>query len=321
MALLGAVLTLGAGCSPQPMVSDALGLRGPYLFYGFDAVARPGVPADVVVRLQKGAYMNDQEGRLVRVVRDGAFVAQAYTDEEGFATMTFTPPRPGDYRLTASVVAGRLEGQRPEDAEILVACRDPNESFVVVDIDKTLVASSFDDVLAGDAKAMPGSVRVLRRLAEKHSILYLTLRPDYFGPKTKQWLAEKGNPRAPLWVSEFHGLLEGNKDYRVERLRRFRRRFPKTDVGIGDKLSSMDAYLANGMAGVLILHPESLDDPSELRARARGLAHFPAGVDVVSNWRDVNRALLEDRRYPPKRMAARLRRLASSREQASTTSR
>ena len=299
-----------AGCGAGAAIRQALGMDGEYLLYGFDAITEPGRPANVRVRLQKGSFLNDQEGRLIELYRDDELVSLARTDDEGIAHMTFTPPEVGDYRLDIRVL-GQLGENGPGPADVLVACRRSDEPICVVDIDRTLVTSPFSHVLSGDAQPMRESVRVMHRLAEEYTIIYLTLRLDYFGPTTKSWLEEHDYPTGPLWVSQFRGLLAGNRDFRTEQVRRLRRQFPRARLGIGDKISDAEAYLANEMTAILIVRPETMDEADDCRKLADALEHLPAcTTHVVRGWREVERIVFHAEAFPPGRVAEDLRRRA-----------
>lgn len=296
-----------AGCYGPEAITKALGMQGPYLFYGFDSIVPPGKPADIVVRLQKGPYLNDEEGVLVRFELDGQFVALSRTDDEGYARATFTPSKPGDYIIRAQTVGGDLEKPGPAPAQVLVACRKPDTPIAVVDIDQTLVASSFDKVLTGEPKAMPGSKEFLDELAKDHTLLYLTLRLDYFGPKTKRWLEEQSYPAGPLWVSRFHGLFQGNRDYRRERIRDLRRDFVHVKLGLGDKISDAVAYMANEMTAAIFIQPDRIDEADDARELASGLELLPRRTIVVSGFEKLRKALEGDSSFTPDRMARQLR--------------
>ncbi len=315
LAMLGAMaMGILGGCQTGREVREALGMDSPYLLYGFDAICLPGQPAEVAVRLQEGMYLQDQEGVLIELRHGGQLVALARTDPEGYARMTFTPCETGNFHLTASVRDGQLE-DGPEPSELLVACRKADERFVIVDIDRTLVPSFFAQFSEGQAEPIPGSLRALRQLDQGRSILYLTLRLDYFGPKTRSWLARHEYPDGPLWVARFHGLLEGNRDFRARRLRDLRRRYPGHHAGIGDKVSSIVAYLANEMTAVLLVRVEQMQDADACRQLAEAMAALPAAYQACRNWDEIRRALAEGESFPPQTLIQALQQRAVELEQ------
>ena len=70
-------------------------------------------------------------------------------------------------------------------APLLVAARAKEESFVVIDLDHTVVDSSFFRVLTFGAKPMADSVAVTNRIVQLYNIIYLTHRPDLMTRKSK----------------------------------------------------------------------------------------------------------------------------------------
>jgi len=302
------VLVAGAaGCGAQPYL---LGTRGSHLFTARDAIALTGQPVKLTARLQGGDFLLDLPGYVVRFHRDGRLFKAAQTDEEGVATVTFTPPAPGDYRFRAEVASTGFADEPPRPQELLVACRRPDAPLAVVDLDKTLVAGGFQTVLVGDPNPMPGSVEVMRRLARDHTIVYLTHRPDYFSNKSKGWLAGRGYPRGPVLLSSVSGFLKGSGAYKTEVLRRLRDRFSGLRVGIGDKVSDALAYHETGLKSILIVQMPAGEDPQDYTALASALGRLPQDVQAVTDWREVGRTLFERASFPAGRLIDRLERKA-----------
>jgi len=315
---LAAGCVLPAGCGLGRQLREAFGLteRVDYLLYGFDVLAVPNEPVEVQARLQEGPYLRDEDEVWLVFRHEKRTVARARTDDEGIARGTFTPPGVGDYLLHVEVPDGQVEGVPPAPAGLLVAVRRPEESIVVIDVDKTLVASDFATVVEGDARPMPDSVRVVRRLSEAHTIVYLTLRPDHFGPKTKTWLRTTGYPTGPVWVSRFGELFDGNREYRRRHIERLRRRFPNVRVGIGDKISDVEAYRATGLTAVLVVRPPQEDEADDCREEADELAELSEEVQVVRSWAEIEAVLFEGATFPPDRMVKILRERAAALERS-----
>jgi hypothetical protein len=163
--LLTLVLAAG-GCGTQDLI---LGAEGGYLFTGYDTLALPGETVQVRARVQAGDFLRAQPGLVVRFYEGGRLYRAAETDSNGVASVSYTPPAPGDTVLRAELSPIGLDQVPPGPIEILVACRQASASMAVVDMDKTLVASGFDQVLVGDPAPMPDSIRVMKRLAERSS--------------------------------------------------------------------------------------------------------------------------------------------------------
>lgn len=304
--LLTLVLAAG-GCGTQDLI---LGAEGGYLFTGYDTLALPGETVQVRARVQAGDFLRAQPGLVVRFYEGGRLYRAAETDSNGVASVSYTPPAPGDTVLRAELSPIGLDQVPPGPIEILVACRQASASMAVVDMDKTLVASGFDQVLVGDPAPMPDSIRVMKRLAERSSIVYLTHRPEYFGPKSQRWLQDHDYPRGPVLLSTVGGFLKGSEEYKTEAIRRLRDRFQALRIGIGDKVGDALAYRASGLRAFLILQVPGGDDPEKVEALADDLARLPADVEVVTGWAEVERGLFNEAKFPPPIMVNKLRVLA-----------
>jgi hypothetical protein len=260
----------------------------------------------------------------VRFSLDGKVIGEARTDAEGLASVPWTVPARGDHLIALTLVppAGEAEAKGEEKAEakpeekdaepvtLLVACRAPDVPVAVIDMDKTLVASGFWEVIAGSArlpKPMAGSQKAVRRIAQDHFVIYLTHRPDYFTPKSKGWLKAHDYPQGPVLMSSVISLVRGSETYKRSVLRELGRSFKNLKVGIGDKAGDMKAYHANGMKAVLIMpEPSDKDDADDYEDLIEKLEDVPAGVQVVESWSGVEDVLYGGADQPA---ATRLREL------------
>ena len=314
LMILAAVAVGAAGCGAQSIL---LGTEGEYLLTVRDAITPPGKEVFLVARLQEGDLLRGRQGHVLRFTRDGDLFKAAETDAEGVARVAFTPEAPGDHVFTVEVAAAGLPDDPPEPRDLLVACRTPDTPMAVVDLDKTVVASGFQTVLLGNPEPMEGSVQVLKRLAGERTIIYLTHRPDYFGPKSKRWLKAQGYPRGPVLLSTASSFLKGSGTFKREMLASLRKDFAKIEIGIGDKFSDVEAYHAVGMTAILILPiPE---DPSAdtLEGLAEDVAALPEAIHVVTGWDQVEAILFDGKSYPPGPMAKDLRdRAAAAKKEA-----
>jgi len=296
--LLVAAAVLG-GCGARDLM---LGTNSDYLFTVMDSVAAPGAPTQLRVQIRGGDFLRGQPGLAVRYYRDGKLFKVAETDTDGAAAVTFTPDAPGNYEFVVQIGAAGLREIPPAPETLLVACRATDAPMVVVDLDKTVVASGFEAVLLGKAKPMAQSQRVLARLAGERNIIYLTHRPDYFGPKSKRWLAENGYPRGPLLMSTVGGFLKGSGAFKTGRIAELQKTFSKIEIGIGDKISDGQAYLDNGMRAIVILDMPPEDDPDRregLMELAEQLGKLGDKAQVVTGWDQVEKALFDGASYPP----------------------
>lgn len=179
--------------------------------------------------------------------------------------------------------------------------------MLIVDLDKTLVASGFYTVLASNPEPVFDSVRVMGLLARRYTIIYLTHRPDCLGPKSKSWLAENGYPDAPLLMPNSRTFLKGSESYKSSIINEIRRRFPKLEIGIGDKTSDAKAYHDNGIRSFLLIYPEALSSARELQELSVSLqVDLASEVQVVTGWWQIEQAVFQGKSYPRDRMIQRL---------------
>ena len=301
--LLLASAAAGGGCGTQRIL---LGTKGSYLFTATDALARLGEEVQLRVRVQGGDLLQARPGLVVHFHREGTLYKAAETDDDGVASVSFTPQTAGDYRFAAEVSPVGLPDEPPSPLELHVACRTEGTPIVIVDLDKTVVASGFQTVLIGDPSPMDGSVEVLQRLGKTHTIVYLTHRPDYFGPKSKAWVREKGYPPGPMLLSTIGGFLKGSGEYKAKMLRELQRRFRRIEIGIGDKISDAQAYHDSGLKAFVILQVGEDEDPAELEELIDALEGLPEAVQVVTGWDQIESALFAGGAYPRSATVRRL---------------
>ena len=309
LVCLGLLTSLGCGTQATLLETD-----GENFFVAFDALALPGEEVDLRARIQSGDLLEPRAGCVVLFRRDGELFKAAETDDDGVAVVSFTPDTPGLYRFTAELSPNGFAEAPPPPQACLVACRTADAPMVIVDLDKTLVRSGFHLVLLGEPKPMPDSPRVMHRLAEKYSLVYLTHRPDYFGPKSKAWLAKHGYPLGPLLLSDIGGFLSGSAKFKSDVIQRLSKRFGNMRIGIGDKLSDAISYHANGMTAFLVLDIPDTVPAVQLRAVADALDAVPKEVNVVTSWRQIDQAVFDGKSFPPAVAQARLREMAQARE-------
>lgn len=307
IGLLLLLSTYAGGCSWIP---NALGMRNGHLVQTQDVLTLPGEKVVLQVRLESGTFLSDERNRTVRFLLNGQTHDIAVTDREGFAEAVFVPSLPGNYLFQIDVPAIGNANAWPE-ADLLVTCLSSEAPITVIDLDGTLMPPAFGKVLAGNPEPLPEARQVLARLAEDRTILYLTHRPERFGPKSKTWLREHGFPRGPVLLAETDQLITGSNRYKSGRLRDLLSRFPNISLGIGDQISDAMAYRQNGLQAILIYHVHDPDDPDDVREQAMRIGELPEGVQVVWDWLEVQAVLWEGKTYPPGRMKDELLRRAT----------
>jgi hypothetical protein len=277
------------------------------VFHALDTLAYPRQPVDLVAQLRSAAGLTPIAGATVAFTRGDWVAGRITTDANGVAAMRWTPPEAGNYSFEASIVAVPNENFRDMlgvKASLLVAARD-KALQVVVDLDHTVVDSSFFDVMVGGGKCMADSVEVLGRVSKRYGIIYLTHRPDLLTHKSKSWLADNGYPSGPLFLSEMKDLPDSGK-FKSARLAVLRRDSPGVAIGIGDKLSDAQGYLDNGMSAYLI--PDYKQNPKDMRALAAEIRALrgQGRLQVVDNWRQIEQGIFSGKQFPPEDFAREL---------------
>ena len=303
MALLAAAVL--SGCGAQHAL---LGTETTYLFGGYDVLCTPGQTVALRARLQAGDFLRGRDGHVVRFRREGALYGAALTDGDGVAAVSFTPRHSGDTVFTADAAPRGFRDVPPQPVRLVVACRPADAPLVVVDLDKTLVASGFQEVLLGSPAPMPDSPRVMRRIAGKYGVVYLTHRPDLFGPKSKAYLRRHGYPDGPLLLSDIRGFLRGSEAFKSGMLAELRGRFGNLQIGIGDKISDAAAYHANGLRAMLIVQPDEVRTAEAAAELARQIERdLPPEVHVVTSWGQIEQAVFEGKSFGRDEMVRQLR--------------
>ncbi len=291
-----------------------LGAEHGAIFYTYDTLAYPGKPVMLAARLQSARNLRMVEGATIGFYKGSELIGTAKTDEDGHAVLDWTPPKEGNYSFTAEILKvpddDLEEMLKITPAPLLVAARDKSAAFVVIDLDHTVVDSSFWRVLTFGARPMADSARVTKRIAGRYSIIYLTHRPDLLTRKSKNWLTDHGYPAGPLMVSELKDAFGDSGKFKTAKLSAVRKSFPNVRIGIGDKPSDAQAYVDNGLIAYLI--PDYKDKPKDMRKKAkeiRGLRDR-GRLHVVYNWRQVEAGVFQDRKFPPMAFVSALEREA-----------
>lgn len=281
------------------------------VFYAFDALALPGESVELVARVLSVRKMSAARNVTVEFTRGADRLDLVQTDKDGYARLKWKAERPGDYEFAAKIVAVPAdeiaEMKKVSPAPLLVCVRPKDARFAVIDLDHTVVASSFARVIFGGARPMPRAAEVVTEFRRQYSIIYLTHRPDLLAAKSKRWLTDNGFPRAPLLVSTLQEAFGDSGKYKSATLKQLRRRFSRLEIGIGDKPSDTRAYVDNNMTAYLLPHYDRDDDDADdLRDLAKDLRKFGRTVQIVDNWDEIRAGVFGKQRFTPQAYARRL---------------
>jgi hypothetical protein len=272
------------------------------VYYAFDTLAYPGKPVDLAVSFQNADDLKGVPGILIGFFLGEERIGEARTDGNGLAILEWTPPSEGNYELEARVL--RVGEDMPKDwryltpAPLLVAARRKDTKIVVIDLDHTVVDSSFFRVLTGGARPMEHSVEVTRRISDAFTIIYLTHRPDLLTRISKEWLTGHGYPRGPLMVSELDQAFGDSGKFKTGALRQLRKSYPNVEIGIGDKISDAQAYIDNDLVAYLI--PDYKDKPKDMRKAAdeiKKIRDRRGRLQVVDSWLEIEAGIFRGKKY------------------------
>jgi len=283
------------------------------LLYGYDRLTYPGEPVDLTARVRWVRTMKDVPGVTIEFRRGNQVLGRAKTDEEGVARLEWKPPKAGDYEFTADIYAvpdpQYNEMLKVAPAPLTISAKPKDARLVVIDLDHTVVDASFFRVLFGQPRPMPGAAEAVRQLSKTRGIVYLTHRPDLLMAKSRNWLKQNGFPPGTLLVSRLSQALGSSGEFKSTRIRILRLMFPKTDIGIGDKISDAEAYVANGMTAYLIPHYDR-DDEDDCRDMAKKIDKINRNIQVVDTWRQILDGIQKGKKFPARAYARDLRKRA-----------
>jgi hypothetical protein len=272
--------------------------------------ATPYFEVDEAIRFEDGrtrfvAFAQKKTGWLlsgisdveVRFSVDGEEVANAVTDERGFAKAIANVETPTD-RFEAT--AGIGDESYRSDAEI-VAWRS-DRVIVGCDIDSTISQTSlgalFFDEWDETSQPIADSPAVLTEIDRDYQLLYVTARPRFTLGKTRHWLDGHAYPRQPVVTSLATGDAFGQTTYKTRALKSLQKHYTNLLIGIGNTDIDADSYTRHNML-VLLIQPDRepertgnifrfqdwkqvraffrenegvLRDPQQLRAAIRGEA-------------------------------------------------
>ena len=280
-----ALFFVSIGCTTQSWFTQS---EKGVLFLGFDTLAKQGEQVKVSAKLQFGDFLSPRPNYLVSFFLSGKLMGRARTDEDGIAEIDFVPEKPGLFNFEARLDPQETGLEKAPEANILVCCPETDRRLMVVDLDKTLVASGFYTVLVGDPEPTGDSARVLNKFAERFAVIYLTHRPDLFAASSKDWLRRHGYPAGPLLSSSLSSFFEGSEKYKTGRLSQLKKEFPNLKLGIGDKFSDARAYAANGMTAYIIVQREEDKSSRHYLNTVEEIKKLPPSVEVVNGWKQID---------------------------------
>lgn len=221
---------------------------------GYDSTTSTGGQATLRFKVERDSFIKfDLHGVTVEFRVGSTVIGTAVSGSDGYADLRVNAPQSaGDIIVTGAIPAGGKYAAR--DATLLLAVRDASARLIVVDIDWTICAAKWWDVLWKANSQLPpvkGAVSALNDLGKGATVLYLTARDDGQMRKTKSWLAYWGFPRGPLYCSDDPRVLIDPHPYKSATIRMLKGVFANMPCGFGNKNTDADAYHDNGLTTYL----------------------------------------------------------------------
>ena len=285
-----------------------------------DSLIQPGQTAQVPIKLGRGFGRTTIEtygGVKVSITdAEGKEVLSERTDEKGQVVFERKFERAGNHFFRVRVEK-KVDDKEVAPALFCVYVRPKDDLLVICDLDKTLVQSGFERVLAGMAKPFDHAGDVLWRLVKERKIcvIYLTHRPDFFDASSRMWLRKNKFPPGPLFTSDLSGLFGGSGSFKTGEIARLKQKFPNVQLAVGDKYSDIAAYVENKIPSILIPDIKWSKDKreywQELLQKIKGV---PGDVPVCSNWFEIEEAIFKDTKFPPSRMIDKIKEMVRTTE-------
>ncbi len=219
-----------------------------------DVIVHPGDKARLVAFAEREPVLGlgkDISGVRVTFQVDGQELGDKKTNDEGSAEV--------QCRLPAGVIRYEVRGtvlHESLQASGRVFWWGDERVIIAVDVDHTIARTEYEELLGrrdeDGSDPLKRSAQTLRDLARDFHILYLTGRPRSLLNRTREWLSGRDFPDGPVLTSErFRQLLQPG-DFKEQRLRELRKRWPGLLIGIGNRASDADAYGANELLALVI---------------------------------------------------------------------
>ncbi|MBN2491186.1 MAG: hypothetical protein JXQ29_10100 [Planctomycetes bacterium] len=241
-------------------------------------VVGTGSEGGLGVRVERTGWIGPGRGvsgRALVAEVDGRVVGCGRTGEDGSAVLELGEVREGVHRVTI-----RGPGSGGVWKVLIAAWGTP---VIVCDVDGTIYLRGGRGLLEGPGTglehAWPDAAAVLRRLAERFGVVYLTAREEAFRAETAAFLEAGGFPAGPLVMWDAWRDPISRVGSKTKKLLGLSGDWPWVMWGIGDRWSDVESYEACGVAGI-VLDPRA----DWQRDRARGGRGW-----VARNWKEVER--------------------------------
>ncbi|MDD5687292.1 MAG: HAD family acid phosphatase [Elusimicrobia bacterium] len=251
----------------------------PARLVAYDSISIPGQEVILSAKLEKKVlfFRPDIKDEKLAFYIDNKNIGESITNSEGFAFLPYIINKPGIFELNVKLSTASNYISGPVSAKIF--CSDKKKPAMVVDIDHTIAdVSWFGYVTKPNEKVMPlkNAPEVLQKLSRKYDIVFVTKREEVFLWKTEEWLKMYKFPDAPVFFWDLGDYPLSSVKYKTERIKKLKQIWKNISIGIGDRDTDIESYLANDMK-VIKIGKENKTIPN---------------VTFVSNWDEIEDLLL-----------------------------
>ena len=245
-----------------------------------DVLAQPTQPVLLSARLIKTRLFMQTGlgGEPIDFLVDGAFIGQSMTGGDGWVRKEFTPTKTGILVLTVKL--SHAKRVKAEARTGIIGALEQVRPIVLVELDAAMMQvdtpkigpfdlSVFGQGNGGLSEPMPEAAEALVSISKRASLVYFLIGNASSTPDVHAWLAEHTFPPGPVFMLEpgtraLPSKVEGWKDDGWTNIK----------AGISRNVESVEEYVHQDLAGVMLLHEDEEED-------------IPEGVIVVSEWKDI----------------------------------
>ncbi|HPP19858.1 MAG TPA: PepSY domain-containing protein [Phycisphaerae bacterium] len=134
--------------------------------------------------------------------------------------------------------------------------RHPHRVGIIVDIDETISITDYPTLVFGigtdRSRPIEHALGVLTRISQDFDIAYLTARPQWLTGHTRRWLTEKGFPDGIVLTTARVVDVCWPGSFKQRSVAALRHHSPHLLIGIGDRPTDVEAYVANGMLPLVV---------------------------------------------------------------------
>ncbi len=289
IALMGLVVALGVGALGFYFMP---GQRYDVKLTVYDQLVQPGEQVKLTAKLERDGPLGvnpDLRDFPLKFIMPGKGEKGEHvvrTASEGIAWKRLFPPanEKGPDPFTFEVEFEGSGHHKPGKGSGRVFIWPKDAPILITDIDHTISDLSQLTVPLVEAKdnpTLPGAPEALTALAQQYRIVYLTARDDALFNYTVRWLKEKSFPAGPCFCRDFH-VGQSQEGFKKKFIAELKERFPKVQIGVGDRESDAAAYLAHGITPYII-------DPQKKR-------DLPTEAVRVDSWKEIQERLLREKK-------------------------